>query len=511
MSIVKKEKVYIWMAGICLLLVMLIVIQLMWVRHTTIIEQRETRMQVMRAIESTEERLRNTNYCLLTYNKIYINRHEGFYMLHQPFDSIRFTGTPDTVHMLTSDELFTNSDSLRFDISTIESVHYPMSAEIQVRFHIEFSDTSDFYNEQREFYKNTNNPLLSKRFANPRDIKAQFNMDVADSVIGRSLAAENIHSKYGFGFIVKDDNRVEFCRRVKDTAALMHSEFSRDFIPDNKFIKPYRLAVVFPDDDGFYKINLWLFISIFIILLLTFSFYKFVRFYLDQKRLSEMKSDLLNNLTHEFNTPIANIALAIETISDDPEAHSEKVDKIIQIISQESARLRNNIDRALQAVSMDKGQIVLRKDEIDLVAIIKTILSSYQLKCEQLGGRIEFIHPKSVIVTADETHLLNCICNLLDNAIKYRRGIPVIAITLTDSPRQITLSIADNGMGMNSETQKHIFEKFYRAHEGDTHNTKGFGLGLHYVKGIIEAHHGRIDVKSKPGNGTTFTITLLRV
>jgi len=205
---------------------------------------------------------------------------------------------------------------------------------------------------------------------------------------------------------------------------------------------------------------------------------------------------------------MANISLAIETLQENGLASNPKVNRVMSIISAESGRLRDNIERALHVATMERGTFQLHKENIDLVPIINTVVSAYQLQCEQLDGKIKYSHVDSAVIFGDETHLVNCACNLLDNAIKYRQGPPEISIGLEKRDNYIILSVADNGKGMTSEVQKHIFEKFYRAHEGDVHNTKGFGLGLSYVEGIIDAHNGKIEVHSKVGYGTTFIIYL---
>jgi two-component system phosphate regulon sensor histidine kinase PhoR len=276
----------------------------------------------------------------------------------------------------------------------------------------------------------------------------------------------------------------------------------------NKFVRPYKLALLFPVERGVYGINFWLILSIVVVVLLTFSFYSFVRLYLQQTKLSEMKTDFINNLTHEFNTPMANIELAIETLEGNTNEHDPKIHTILKIIAAESARLKENIERALRVTILDEGALQLHKEPIDMVQLVNTVVSAYQLQCETAGGSILFSHAGEVIVLADETHLLNCVVNLLDNSIKYKSGPPVISISVEDKAREVVLTVADNGIGMSHETQKHIFEKFYRAHEGDTHNTKGFGLGLSYVKGIIDAHNGSIEVWSKLGSGAKFIIHL---
>ena len=479
----------------------------MWMRRATAIERRATLLHVIKALEQTEDKLRNTNYCLITYSKLFLNPGEGFYMIHQKCGSTGFYGPVDTVHMLTNDETYTHTDSVLYDMGSQSTEQYPVSADLQIRFSMVIDDTADFYRQQKEFFRNTGSKKVSDRMANTKAIDSLFDMDLADSLIRQNLIAEYVTTPYGFGFISGNKNKIAFARRVKDSTALAASSYSIPVFQDNKFLPSYRLALVFRD--GLYPVNYWIFISIFIIILLTVCFYVFVRLHLDQARLSEMKSDFINNMSHEFNTPVSNISLAIEMLHEnDTEVDKDKLKKILGIISAESSRLKNNIDKSLQSAAVDRGEIHFHKEEIDLVAVIKTILSSYQLQCEQLGGKIEFIHPEQLIVKVDETHLLNCVCNLLDNAIKYRQAVPVITVILKDDSRYVRLIVADNGKGMSGETQKHIFEKFYRAHEGNVHNTKGFGLGLSYVKGIIDAHNGKISVLSRHGTGTTFTIIL---
>ena len=439
---------------------------------------------------------------MITYSKVYLNSDEGFYMLHTTKNKV------DTVHTFTNDEVYTHTDTMLYDIPAITTHQYPVSIDMQMRMSMIVNDTADFYKEQQEFYRNSGSKRIGDKFAVTKAIDSMFDMRLVDSLIGNYLQQEGITSAYGFGFTEKRHNRIAYACRVKDSTALLQSRYAINIFTDNKFFKPHKLSLVFTGGSAVNKMNYWLLSSVLIILLLAISFFVFVKLYFGQVKLTEMKSDFINNLTHEFNTPIANISLAIETLEGDAAIRDNKVGKILSIISVEAARLRDNIEKALQVTAMDKGVVQMHKEQTDLVALITTILSSYQMQCEQLGGKIDYVHPEQVMVSVDETHFLNCVCNLLDNAVKYRNGPPVIMITLQEDTVYATLVITDNGIGMGTETQKHIFEKFYRAHEGDVHNSKGFGLGLCYVKGIIDAHKGTITVKSRPGQGASFTIQL---
>jgi len=387
---------------------MLIVIQVIWLRDASAAENREKQMHVSRALEKTDQELKNYFYCFEANSKLYMNPYEGFYMIHQKWDSSGFHGPSDTLNMYIDESDFGPGRSGMYKKRTAH-YKYPTSIEINLRFKREFGNTSDFYKEKKAFYEKTDSANINDLTINSRAITSMFDMNYADSVIKKCLENENVKGNYGFGFISGKENKIEYAKRINDSAALISSAYNFHLFTDNKFIKPYRLALVFTDHTGIYKVNSWLFISVLIVLLLTFSFYAFVRLYIKQTRLSEMKSDFINNLTHEFNTPMANISLAIETLNESGQVSSPKVNTILNIISSESERLRDNIERALQVATMEKGNLQLHKDEFDIVNTINTVIAAYQLQCEQLGGSISFVHPDKVSYYGDETHILNCV------------------------------------------------------------------------------------------------------
>lgn len=503
---VQQKRIYIWLAGISLLLVVLVAIQFIWLRDAAKVQDKETQLHILRAMERAENEIKKNAYCFEMYSKCFIGKNEGIFFLRQRADSNGQAGKLDTLDMYMDLEGW-GSDTDVYKMSGLKE-NFPVSAQIHASFHVEFSDTGVAPDVARTRYEDFSGNKFRDIVSTKKPIDSLFSMRLTDSFIRKSLADENIHADFGFGFIDEKKKKVAYSKRVADTTQLLHSPYHMKIFSDNKFMQPHQLALVFSGPIMGNRGNYWLYAFIGIIAVLAFSFYSFVRLYMKQTKLSEMKSDFINNLTHEFNTPMANISLALETLTEQNHVHDPKVERIFNIISTESGRLQENIERALQVATMEKGNLHLRTEEVDLVATITTIITSYQLQCEQLVGAIEFRHPGHCTIDGDETHLLNCICNLLDNAIKYRQGPPHIVIELEEKDRQVILTVNDNGKGMNSETQKQIFNKFYRAHEGDTHNAKGFGLGLAYVKGIIEAHGGKISVWSKPGSGTKFTIIL---
>lgn len=229
-----------------------------------------------------------------------------------------------------------------------------------------------------------------------------------------------------------------------------------------------------------------------------------------QKKLAEMKNDFINNMTHELKTPIFSISLASKALRKAqgiPE--SPKVQKYLDLIDDENKRLKNQVNKVLQMALMDAEESRLNKQEVNIHQLIRDVADSFKLKMKEHNGSIALqLNADKQLIKADETHLSNILHSLIDNAIKYSDEQPDITITTRDRDEGVCFSIADRGVGMDEETQKHIFDKFYRAQSGDQYDVKGFGLGLSYVKSIVEAHQGWITLKSKINKGSRFTIYL---
>jgi signal transduction histidine kinase len=229
-----------------------------------------------------------------------------------------------------------------------------------------------------------------------------------------------------------------------------------------------------------------------------------------QKKLSDMKTDFINNMTHELKTPIATISIASEALKDDHiRSEGARVERFVNIIHDENKRLAGHVEKVLQAAQMDKGDLKLNLGETDVHTVVESAAESLALQLEQKQGSIELhLNATKASIQADEAHLTNIIFNLLDNANKYTPDAPRIIITTRNTAQGLALTIQDNGIGMTREAQKHIFEKFYRVPTGNRHDVKGFGLGLNYVQTIVEAHGGSISVKSEVGKGSTFEVLL---
>jgi len=252
-------------------------------------------------------------------------------------------------------------------------------------------------------------------------------------------------------------------------------------------------------------------VILFTIIIIT-AFYLTVRTMLRQKKLGDIKNDFINNMTHEFKTPIATISLAVDAMKNEKVIQDrEKITYFSTIIKEENLRMNRQVETILRASQLEKQEVDLNLKPVHVHEVIKDVADNFALQLEEKQGRAELLlNAENDLIDADEVHFSNLINNLIDNAIKYsRENVPIfIKITTQLNGKNLVIRVEDNGIGMNKETVKRVFERFYRAHTGNIHNVKGFGLGLSYVKTITEAHHGEIKAESILGKGSTFTIEL---
>ena len=233
---------------------------------------------------------------------------------------------------------------------------------------------------------------------------------------------------------------------------------------------------------------------------------------LRQKKLGEIKNDFINNMTHEFKTPIATISLAVDAMRNEKVIQDrEKMGYFSGIIKEENQRMNRQVETILKASQLEKQEVELNLQLLHVHDVIKEVVENFTLQLEEKNGRAELVlNAVNDQVMADEVHFSNMINNLIDNAVKYSKdNAPLLLkISTQSNEKNIIIKVEDNGIGMNKETVKKVFERFYRAHTGNLHNVKGFGLGLSYVKTIVQAQGGEVKVESVLGKGSVFTINL---
>ena len=273
----------------------------------------------------------------------------------------------------------------------------------------------------------------------------------------------------------------------------------------------YYIGVLFPKKKSYLHDDLKLLIFFSIVLLIVIGFFTYtILVILKQKKLSEIKTDFVNNMTHEFKTPISTIALSSDVLMrDDIVQKPEKLKHYATIISEENQRLKKQVESVLQVSQIDSHKIILNNTTIDIHTLIENTAKNMEPRLQVLDGKITLIlNASKHTIIGDEVHLSNILYNLVDNAIKYCDKTPEITIITQNKHKGIEISIKDNGKGIDKHLQDMIFEKFFRVPSGDTHDVKGFGLGLFYVKNMIKLHKGKIALHSVPKVGTTFTLWL---
>jgi two-component system phosphate regulon sensor histidine kinase PhoR len=272
------------------------------------------------------------------------------------------------------------------------------------------------------------------------------------------------------------------------------------------------IIIVVPNVRGYLLHTLqWVVIGavLFIIVVLA-AFFITVRSLLTQKKLNEIKKDFINNMTHELKTPLSTISLAVDALkSTKVQADPKSVEYFSSIIKEENVRMNKHVESILQIGQLERREYEINKQPLDLQDLLLGVMDSFKLQLEAKPSNIEtYFEAKNHLIKADEEHLLHVFSNLIDNAIKYSKETIDITIHTRNINNKIVVSIEDQGIGMNADTIKYIFEKFYRAHSGNIHNVKGFGLGLSYVKWVVDMHKGKIQVDSQEDAGTKIEITL---
>lgn len=323
--------------------------------------------------------------------------------------------------------------------------------------------------------------------------------DLFESLLRAEFTGANINQDFEFG-IYDQQNKLIFGD---------YETVDFDGCSSVPYLCSYNLAVNFPNRNlaSLQELGKTLAPSVLFVFILLGSFAFVIISLNKQKKLSEIKNDFINNLTHELKTPLASISLSTSLLK--KQSVSNKGLKYLDIISKESDRLEGQIDKVLQIGQIDSGNFNLEKSKINIYNIIRKVVSSFEPLVKERDGQINLnFESDNHYLLADEVHLTNIIYNLIDNAFKYSNQKPEITIGVRESDDGLVITIRDNGIGMEREEQQLVFDKFYRAQTGDVHNIKGFGLGLSYVKNIIEAHKGKIKLKSKPDWGSEFQLYL---
>ncbi len=379
-----------------------------------------------------------------------------------------------------------------------------------------FQDTLD----QQSMFANHNNQskiasdLLNNmlNFMHFDLIDNRLNSIKLDSALRIELRNKGIETNYEYGVYSEKRHFLMIQKTGLYTKELMTKSLKFNLFPGDIFKESGFLYVYFPHEKGYILKNMWkmFLISGLLVGILVFIFIHTILILIKQKRLSEMTSNMINNLTHEFKTPISTISLACEVLNDTAMMKTGKMFKnYIDVIKEENKRLEIMTEVLFEAAVIEKGQLKLRKEKVSIHNLIYDVIKNKNIEIEKKNGNIKTeltaVHD---LINCDKEHLKNVIYNLLDNAIKYSPESPEIVIKSENIEEGIIISVTDKGMGISRKDQKKIFENLYRVPTGNLHDIKGFGLGLGYVKAVIEKHGGSVGVVSELKKGTTFNILL---
>jgi two-component system, OmpR family, phosphate regulon sensor histidine kinase PhoR len=348
----------------------------------------------------------------------------------------------------------------------------------------------------------------SKQFYLQNNFTTQvFTKDSIQQMIEKALRQNNI--KEPFDFCVT--NIFKYPVIISDGFSMQNlSNSYSERLTDDAFISQETLYIYVKEDKNFilHKMAGMIIASILFTTIIVLAFALTIRTLFNQKKLSEIKSDFINNMTHELKTPLATISLAIDALLNERVIHdTDKIKYYSGMIKEENKRMNKQVEKILQAARIERQEINLNLQELDAHNLIRKVAENLILQIQEKNGTLTLkLKAAKHIVMADEVHFSNIIFNLLDNAMKYSKDNLHIEVETNVVSNMLAVRVKDNGIGMNKETQSRIFEKFYRAHTGNLHDVKGFGLGLSYVKAMAEAHGGKVKVESALGKGSTFTI-----
>ncbi|MBK8969618.1 MAG: HAMP domain-containing sensor histidine kinase [Saprospiraceae bacterium] len=355
-----------------------------------------------------------------------------------------------------------------------------------------------------------------------RPLAERIQLDLLSMSLKEELSSRGINTPYQYGvyakarnsFVVVNDHYVVVDNSPQVTqggASTLYNSPYRVALFQKDIESPGYLSIYFPNRTSLVLGSVWktLLLSVIFTGIILFCFWYTIQVIYRQKKLSEMKTDFINNMTHEFKTPIATISLATDSIASPLIVkYPEKIQRFVDIIRQENRRMNSQVERVLQIAQLDKKDFQLRLAETNMHELIKQAVDNFSLQVESRNGSLTLdLQAERPVIQADGTHIASVVHNLLDNANKYSPEKPEITIRTRNVPNGIAVTIEDKGVGISKEARKHIFDKFYRVHTGNIHDVKGFGLGLSYVKAIVTAHKGFVDVHSEPGKGSAFTLT----
>lgn len=512
------RKIRLFIGLLSVALIGLIGVQYYWIQQVNAVNEERFTKTVNDVLQSVTQQLaRNNDISFISndINQIVPIRSNDFNSLRDSSQNMN-TPIPQMIGQNNMFEVFNSTFEAHLDERT---------GELVINFMVQggnpYGNNGDAFQSQNmaiERQMNQRLNVLKKNFfehmVGSGALFERVNPITLDTLLNNALKEHNIDLDYAFGIVDRQKNQLNLLNpsNEENQKAVLNSPLMANLFPTDLEKKEYYLSIDFPDQDDYLlkQAILPLSASGLLMLIVIACFTYAVSIILKQKKISEIKTDFINNMTHEFKTPISTVSLATQALSDKELKNSPGlVDRYVKVIQDENQRLGMQVEKVLQIASLDKKDFKLKIELTDVHDIIQKALVNVKIMVDNKGGQLssQLLATESMI-EADKVHLTNIIYNLLDNANKYSPESPQIHIRTENISSGVIIKISDQGIGMSKESTQKIFEKFYRVSTGNVHDVKGFGLGLSYVKNIIDMHHGQIQVKSEPGKGSTFKIIL---
>jgi len=535
----KKKLIILIVVFITFILLGLVGIQLYWIRSAVILRESNFKRSVSEAVTNTIHKLEKIEVANTIRNRVYGTKHDA--TIFSTLDSINSMFNIEMEKMLAYYTTIGNSEGnyspekISVNLSEYEyekSLKYIDTSAVDVNKVseeevFEVVPKMDTFSLQlpSNFYDSISNRInnfLKKTFIvsdvfedifclrQYQKLEDRINFKMLDSILSIELADKGINTTFESGIYNSVKNKLTYQRTGNFKDELLEKGYPFNLFPSDLFVTPEYFLIYFPYQKRYILTRMWvmLLVSFCLIVIVIVSFGYAISTIIKQRNLSEMKNDFINNMTHEFKTPVSTIALACEALSDKQiEKSPEFYSTYIGIINEENKRLGIIAENVLQTALIDKGKINFKFDEVNVNQLVEKCINNFHLQLKRYQGKIAFKpEAEHADVIADVEHLRNVVNNLIDNALKYSVDHPRVEITTKNVQDGISISFKDNGIGISKSNQKKIFDKLYRVHVGNLHNVKGFGLGLSYVKAIVEKHKGNISVESELKKGSTFRI-----
>lgn len=373
--------------------------------------------------------------------------------------------------------------------------------------HIKQQEFIEWVRKRQDELQNMSNRMISEIYSWEK--RMEIDKREVEFALKKSFLFRNIRTPFEFA-VIRNGVVDEGTYNKSGKNDFLKSNYKVRLFPDNLIQQDIVLSVVFPERTNYVLGSMaWvLSASLLFSLIILATFGMSLFFIIRQKKISEMKSDFLNNMTHEFKTPIATISLAADTITNPKVLNDEsRIRHFVSMIKKENSRMNKKVETILQISSLDKKEIIFNFEDLSVHSLIERAVEAHDIIVQQRNGKVKLnLEASEPVVNGDGEHLYNLVNNLLDNAIKYSPEAPDIKVTTRNNGNGIIISVEDKGIGMSKSVQSRIFERFYRKPSGNVHDVKGFGLGLNYARTIVNAHKGKIDVHSEPGKGSRFDV-----